>query len=558
MAARKARLDAVTPVTDAMLAKPSDGDWLIWRRTYDALGFSNLKQISKANVASLRPAWSWNLPQSQNETTPLVHDGVMFVASGNGVQALDAANGDLLWQYVHPMPEASNGGRDGRTKSLAIYQDRLFVATPDKHMVALDIHTGAKVWDVAVAGTPGAPVPQLSSGPIVARGKVVLGVSLGLTSPGGCFIIALDAATGKEAWRFYTLDQSPPGQDSWNGTPVKERYGGGVWTSGSYDPVRNLLFFGVGNTYNGGSLLQPKPQKGVSNDGLYTDTTLALDPDTGKLVWHYQHMQRDVWDMDWAFEQTLATLPVNGKPRDVVLTGGKIAIFDVMDRATGQYLYSKDLGLQNLVVAIDPKTGRKTTSPDLEPVSGKTMLLCPASNGARNWPTTSLNPNTNILYVPMIESCSDYTWTARSPEAVAKGGIDIAYPKRPRPDSDGKFGRITAVNIATGKEIWTQRQRTTVASSMLATAGGVVFNGALDRRFSAYDEMTGKVLWETRLSAPASSSPITYSVGGEQYLAVVAGGGGAFDTLGRLMTPEFEAAPGGATVVVFKLPSKGR
>ncbi len=563
LAARKAKLDALGPVTDVMLERPPEGDWLIWRRTYETMGFSPLKSIGKANVASLRPAWSWSLPESQNETTPLVHDGVMFVASGNTVQALDAATGDRLWQYVHPLPAAMNGGRNAHTKGMAIYRDKLLAPTADGRLVALDIHSGALLWNAAVAG----PVELTSDGrtnnaiftvagaPLAAKGKVMLGVSLGLANAKGAYIVAFDAETGKEAWRFNTIAQpGQPGGDSWNGAPAEERFGGGVWTAGSYDPARNLVFFGVGNTYNAGTLLLAKPRQGQSKDALYTDATVAIDPDTGRLAWFYQHMQRDVWDMDWAFEQTLATLPIDGKPRDVVVTGGKIAVFDVMDRATGQYLFSKDLGLQNLVTAIDPKTGIKTPNPAVEPESGKGKLLCPSSSGARSWPATAFNPATRILYVPMIESCADYTWTARGPREVAAGGIDIQFPPRARPDSDDNFGRLDAIDLSTGKVIWSRRQRAPIASSALATAGGLVFNGGLDRRFRAHDAATGKVLWETRLNAAPSSSPITYSTGGEQYLAVVAGGGGSFDSGGRILAPEIDNPTTGVTVVVFKLP----
>jgi alcohol dehydrogenase (cytochrome c) len=393
IAARKARLDALSPVTEAALASPPDADWLMWRRTWQAHGFSGLKEIDKANVSGLRPAWSWTLPVSQNETTPLVHDGVMFVASGNAVQALDAATGERLWQYVRALPAALNDGRSSRAKSLALYGNKLFVPTADKHLVALDIHTGALVWDHDVVGDKGL---TLSSGPIVAKGKVILGASLNVAgSPGGCFILALDAETGREAWRFNTIARpGQPGGDSWNGAPVDERFGAGVWTAGSYDPKLNLIFFGTGNTYDIATLLMPHAGKGESNDGLYTDSTLAIDADTGKLVWFYQHMNRDVWDQDWAFEQTLATLPVDGKPREVLFTSGKLGIFDVLDRATGQYLFSKDLGLQNLVVAIDPKTGHKTTNPALEPEPGKVRVVCPSTTGVRAWPATALDYST--------------------------------------------------------------------------------------------------------------------------------------------------------------------
>jgi alcohol dehydrogenase (cytochrome c) len=561
VAGRKARLDAMRPVTDAMLASPPEADWLMWRRTYDVQGFSPLRSIDKANVSKLQLAWSWTLPESQNEATPLVHDGVMFLASGNLVQALDAANGDLLWSYSVALPSSLDNGRRSRSKTLAIYGSKLFVPTAEGRLLALDARSGTLVWDSATAtpnpergNLPVNAVYTVSGGPTVAKGKVMIGVSLGLGVKGGCYIIAFDAETGKEAWRFNTIAQpGQPGGDSWNGAPVDERYGAGVWTPGSYDAKRNLVFFGVGNTYNIGTLMLPKARKGESADALYTDATLAIDPDTGKLVWFYQHMQRDVWDQDWAFERTLATLPVDGKPRDVVITAGKGAIFDVLDRDTGRYLFSKDLGMTNVVVAIDPKTGRKTTDPKLEPESGVTKTVCPSGSGARNWLTTALNPATRIVYVPILESCSNYTWTARSAEATAAGGIDITYPPRLRPDTDGNLGRIAAVNLETRQVAWTVRQRAPFASSMLATAGGVVFTGSIDRRFRAYDQANGKVLWETRLPASPSSSPATYAVGGEeQYLAVVAGGGGSLDGGGKAVATEIDSPAGGVTVMVFK------
>jgi alcohol dehydrogenase (cytochrome c) len=551
LAARKARLDALTPVTAAMLQSPPQSDWLIWRRTYQSQGFSELKQIDRANVAALRPAWSWTLPPSQNEMTPLVHDGVMFVQSGASVQALDAATGERLWQYIRPLPADLADGRTSRAKSLAIYGDKLLVPTADKHLVALDMRSGALVWDHAVVEDS----LQLNSGPIVARGKVILGASLNVTgSPGGCFIVALDVETGKEVWRFNTIARpGQPGGDSWNGAPVDERYGGGVWTSGSYDAARNLLFFGVGNTYDIGTLILPHARKGESNDGLYTASTVAIDADTGKLVWFYQHMNRDVWDQDWAFEQTLATLPIDGKPREVVVTAGKLGIFDVMDRATGRYLFSKDMGLQKLVTAIDPVTGHKTTDPALEPAAGKTSIVCPGTTGVRAWPATSLDPKTHIVYVPATESCMAYSFTPRGPAEVAGGGVDIRYPNVHRPDSDGNFGRLQAINLDTRQVVWTHRQRAPIASSALATAGGVVFAGSTDRRFSAYDAATGKRLWDTPLGASPSSSPVTYAVGGVQYVAVVAGGGGAYDSDGQSLMAEVAAPAPGLTVMVYSL-----
>jgi len=565
MATRKKLLEGLTPVTDGMLQHPAEGEWLVWRGNYQNLAFSPLKKIGAANVHDLGIAWSLALPVSANEITPLVHDGILFVESGASIQALNAATGEVLWQYTRSLPEGLHNGREARMKNMAIYGDRLYAPTPDGHVIALETKTGKLVWDQAVisrdkglheGAVDGAPF-RMTGGPIVAKGKVIIGTSLGINTGGGNYIVGLDAATGEEAWRFNTIAKpGEPGGDSWNGAPFEQRFGGGVWTSGSYDPVRNLVYFGTGNTYDIGTLMLPQPRVGESKDALYTDSTLALDPDTGKLVWHRQHMKRDVWDLDWVFEQSLLTLPVNGKPTELVVTGGKTAIFDAMDPATGKHVFSRDLGLQNIVTAIDPGTGEETTNPALEPEPGKTKLLCPNANGARNWPTTAFDPASYILYVPLVETCADYSWTPRSAAQIAAGGDDIHFAQRPRPDGDGKFGRIEAINLATGRVLWIHRQRAPLVSSLLATGGGLVFVGALDRFFSAYDAATGKLLWQNQLNAAPNSSPVTYSVQGEQYVAVVAGGGGPLSSGSSSLTPEIDNPAGGTTLWVFKLPSR--
>jgi len=337
---------------------------------------------------------------------------------------------------------------------------------------------------------------------------------------------------------------------------MEERFGGGVWTAGSYDPELDLVYFGVANTYTSATLLEPRPGAGgvTSNDGLYTNSTVALRADTGALVWHYQHHKRDVWDLDWVFEQTVVTLEVDGRPRKVVITGGKTAIFDAVDAATGQFVFSKDLGVQNLVIAVDPVTGERTVNPAVQPEAGKSKLLCPGNFGARNWPATALNPDTQVLYVPMTETCSDYTYAPGSAAQTAKGGVDMRYTARISPGSDGKFGRLAALDLQKRHIIWTHRQRIPLAGSTLATAGRVLFNGDLDRYFSAYDQATGKILWRTRLSAPPESTPVTYAVNGRQYVAVVAGSGSVLGAAGRGLVPELLAPAAGVTLVVFELP----
>jgi alcohol dehydrogenase (cytochrome c) len=552
-AASAAILAHVPPVSDAMLRDPPAADWLMWRRTYDSQGFSPLTQINRGNVANLRMAWSLALPVGGNEITPLVHDGVLFIESANTVDALDAASGRQLWQYVRALPAAQRDGRGARMKGMAIYQDLLYAPTADGHIVALDIHNGNVRWDHPII-TPAQGV-SVDGGPIVVNGKVILGVSLGVNTAGGDFIVGLDAHSGAQLWRFHTIAQpGQPGGDSWNGAPFDQRYGGGVWTAGSYDPELNQLYFGTGNTYDVGTLLQAPDPPGTSRDALYTDSTLALNPDTGKLDWYYQHFNGDVWDQDWVFEQTLLTLPIDGRAHRLLVTGGKLAIFDALDRDGGHYEFSKDAGLQNLVTQIDPRTGRKTFDPALTPIGGKSYLVCPSTWGARNWLATSYDPSTDMLYVPLFEACMDYSWVPRPPGEVAAGGDDLHGMMRPRPNSDGEFGRIEAINLRTGQIVWTRRQRAALASSMLASAGGLLFSGSHDRVFSAYDEATGQPLWQSVLNASPNSSPITYAAQGVQYVAVVTGGGGPLDGAIGTMTPEIGSPRGGTTLWVFRLP----
>jgi alcohol dehydrogenase (cytochrome c) len=564
MAGRKMLLDKLTPVSDEMLRNPAAADWLMWRGTYATLGYSPLDQINKNTVRNLGVAWTLTLPPSANEAAPLIHDGVLFIEGGDTVEAIDALDGSILWQYVRPLPDALHRGRDARMKALGIYKDKLYAPTADGHIVALDVKTGDLRWDRAVVTPEQGVQPGLfdgayfhiSGGPLLVHGKVIVGVSLGINTGGGDFIVCLDAQSGEERWRFNTIARpGQPGGDSWNGAPVSQRYGAGVWSIGSYDPDLNLVYFGAGNTYDVGTLLASHSRKSVSNnDALYTDSTVALDADTGKLSWYFQHMNRDVWDLDWAFEQSLITLPINGTPTKLVVTGGKSAIFDAVNRVDGKYEFSKDLGLQNLVASIDPTSGKKIIKPALEPQAGRTDVICPAATGARSWPTTAVDPISGYLYVPLLDNdYMDYSWVKRDAEKIAAGGMDVQLAARPKPNNDGNFGRIEAIDLNSKHVVWSVRQRAPIASSLLASAGGLVFSGARDRRFRAYDAATGKTLWQVGLNASPSSSPATYGVDGVQYVVVVAGGGGSFDAGSRSLTPEIVDPAAGTTLWVFKI-----
>ncbi len=540
----------ITPVTAAALVNPPPGEWLLWRRTYDDHGFSPLKQINQRNVSDLRVVWAWSLPIGPNEATPLEHDGVLFVDSyGDHVQALNAATGDLLWEYDRQLP---SDVRQRLKRNMAIYEDKLYVPTSDDHLIALDTRNGAVIWDQPLADyTKGW---QVTGGPLIANGKVMQGITG--QAPGGCWIAALDAETGKPAWKFHTIAR--PGEfggNSWNGLPVDKRSGASVWTAGSYDPQLNLAYFGTGQTYDTGPMLHLVHEPGVTNDGLYEDTTLAFHPDTGQLVWHFQHVPNDQWDLDWAFEQQVIDLPVHGKKQKLVVTSGKMGIYEGMDAATGKFIFATDLGLQNVVSSIDPETGKPTINPEVVVGDGKPHIICPHPGGGRNWLATSYDSATSILYIPLVESCMDLIPAPKGQRGNLSSGYNWFI--RPRPDSDGKYGRLEAFNLETKKPVWIDRQRAPQSTCVLATAGGVVFAGALDRYLTAYDSATGKQLWRVRLNDVPSSCPISYSVAGKQYVAVIVGSGGPQTATFPVLVPEIQNPPAhGAAVWVLALPGK--
>lgn len=544
--ARRNPLDAIRPVTDAMLKRPDDGDWLLWRRTYDASGYSPLDRIDRSNVGRLRVAWSWALPPGPNESTPIAHDGVLFVHGyGDRVQALDAATGDLLWEYARRLP------RDvapSLKRGMSIYGERLYVPTSDLHVVAIDVRTGDVEWERQVADPESRM--RMTGGALAAGGTVMVGTTG--RAAGGNYIVGLDLETGDERWRFRTIPPpDAPGGNSWNGLADEDRNGGSVWIPGSYDPASNLAFFGPGNTYDTGPLRDPVGRDGITNDALYLDTTLALRPDTGELAWHFQHQANGQWDLDWAFERQIVELPVGGVPTSVVVTAGKQAIFDVVETGSGRYVSSIDLGLQNGITGIDPVTGEKFVDPRLIPGDGETKMVCPHVGGGRSWSPTAYDPETKIVYVPIVEACMDLVPVAEDERGSLSTGV--RWTVRPRPESDGNYGRVEAVNLETQETVWIARQRAPQTTGALVTAGGLLFAGALDRRLSAYDAATGERLWATRLDDVPNAPPITFAADGRQYVAAITGGGGYLTGAYSIMAPEIRnPSDRGATLWVFE------
>jgi alcohol dehydrogenase (cytochrome c) len=549
-------LSRLTPVSDRMLHDPPAADWLQWGRTYDGHNFSPLKQITRTNVRNLRPAWRAPLSGGQSMPTPVVHDGVMFLQTiPDTVLALDGSNGAILWSYQYKPSVQSS-----RKMGLALHGNRVLVPTSDMHVIALDAKSGALVWnqEITTASQASARTQfQLRSAPLVVGNKVIQGVTASFT-PGGGFIVALDIDSGRELWRFHTIARpGEPGGHTWNGLPLEQRSGGSVWHQGTYDRELNLIYYGVAPTYDTGPLLRPSPDPNVTRDALYTNSTIALNPDTGKLVWHYQHLANDQWDLDWVFERQIVNTIVDGRRRKIVMNVGKMAILDALDAATGEYLFSIDAGTQNIITHIDPKTGVKTIDPTRLPGPERPVVMCPGISGARAWPPTSYSPETSFVYLPLTEWCN-----RMGPEGfkLLTSGVGIS-PADHADSSDGMMGRLQAMDVRGRKLAWVHHQASPLSTSLLATAGGVVFSGDLDPALKAFDDATGKVLWQARLDDLPSSSIVTYSVAGKQYVAVIVGlrnnhvndMSRTYDAFRKTRGLNVEATNGGAAIWVFAL-----
>jgi alcohol dehydrogenase (cytochrome c) len=342
-----------------------------------------------------------------------------------------------------------------------------------------------------------------------------------------------------------------PGGDTWNGLSAEERSGGSSWTSGSYDPQTGLAYWGAGPTYDTAPLRILV--EGENNDALYTDATMALDPKTGDLVWWYQHMRNDQWDLDWVFERTVADIQIGGQTRRVVMTAGKPSLFDILDAATGDYLGSVDMGLQNFITDIDPETGEKAYDPGLIPAGGNDdIVVCPSGGGGRNWPPTAFNPETKTMFAGARDACMHMV-PVEGGGGLLTTGVTLTSIPSERSAQDGMHGIVQALDMESGAVAWEVRQRSPLATGILLTGGGLAFAGSTDRRVYAFDQSNGDVLWSDGLIDGPSGAPVAYAVDGRQYVAVVVGHGNPLSSFN--MAPEFPAAPvGAAAVIVYALP----
>ena len=549
----------VTPVTSQMLAKPDPADWLMWRGTLNSWGYSPLNQINRGNVQNLKLVWTRGMTEGTQEGTPLVHDGVMFLPNpGDRIQALDAATGDLLWDFKRQFPEGFRGGTTNTTRTLALWGKTVIDLSADDFVYGVDVETGKMQWETRVLDYREDSGTQ-SGGPIVAGGKIfsTRACRFSNASPNGCVITAHDATTGKELWRRRTIPRpGEPGDETWGNLAEKDRRHVGAWMTPSYDAELNLLYVGT-------SVTSPAPKymlDGNDKQYLYHNSTLALDGNTGEIKWYYQHIV-DHWDLDHPFERLLLDTAVAPDPSQVawinpkirpgevrkVLTGipGKTGIVYTLDRATGEFLWARPTVTQNVVSKIDGATGKVTVNPDaLFTADGQTRLICPSANGGKDFPAGAYSPQTNAMYYGLQNLCFDVTTSANHSTAYA-----FTSKGRLSPGTENA-GSIFAISAETGKTLWRYDQRAGMMSSV-ATGGGLIFTGDTVGHFRAFDQQNGKVLWDVNLGAEVSGYPVTFAVKGKQYVAVSTGSSlvsNAVNTLIGANPPKVNA------VYVFALP----
>lgn len=532
-----------TPITDAMLENPDPADWPMHRRNYYGHSFSPLDQINTENVGGMTLEWVWNMHEGDSEPAPLVYDGIMYLINpGNVIQALDAATGELIWENW-----AGPANRQDM-RNIAIYNDKIIQATTDARLVALDARTGEQVWETEVAdATKGF---SNSSGPIVADGKVILGLAgCARYIPEDCYISAHDANTGELEWRFNTIAKAnEPGGDTWGDLADVFRAGGETWITGSYDPDLKLTYWGTA---------QQKPWVPVSRHltiddvGLFTNSTVAVNTDNGELDWFFQHVPAEALDLDEVFERIL----VNRGDEKYVFSLGKYGILWKNDRVTGEFEAYKETVFQNAFTDIDEETGLVTYREDIQNAKlNEWTSACPSSAGGKDWHSMTYHPPTGTMIAPLSQTCLE---NAAREVALVQGGGGLAASRKffEMPGTDGNLGKIGAYNVDTMEEVWSYQQRASFHTGTMSTAGNLVFVGDLDRRFRAFDVTTGEIVWETRLGTSVQGHPVSFAVDGKQYIAVTAALGGTSPrTVPGVILTEIQYPRWGNAVYVFSLP----
>ncbi len=531
------------------LLNPESENWLMYRRTYNGWGFSPLEQIDTGNVSNLVPVWSFSTGTDEgHEAPPIVNDGIMFITTpGAQVFALDARTGEQIWRYRRQLPpdlmqlHPTNRG-------VGLHQDKVLVATVDAFVVALDARTGEVVWETAVEDYRRGYYMTLA--PLVVNGNVMVGVSGGEMGIRG-FVIALDADSGEEVWKSYTIPAPGEfGNDSWPGDSWKTG-GAPVWLTGTYDPDLNLSFWGTGN---------PGPWMGDvrPGDNLYTNSVIALDVTTGELKGHHQYHWNGSWDWDEVSAPLLIDVDRGGRTIKSLVHPGRNGYLWLLERSAEKisFVDAKPYVLQNVFTRLDPETGRPEYDDERKPKTGKPAFFCPSIWGGKNWVPSAFSPQTGYLYIPannnLCATMAGEEATYRPGQMFTGADFQLSVAK-----GADHIGELQAWDMNTGERVWTHEFELHNWGPVLATGGGLVFaGGTSDRYFRAFDASSGEVLWQQRTNSGITGVPSTYSVDGVQYVAVQSGWGvdaqrmlGAIDSDRGTTTP----VPQGGVLWVFAL-----
>ena len=531
------------PLTDAMLRDPNPADWPMMRRNFYAHSYSPLDQINTETVKNLQLEWVWNMHEGDSEPAPLVYNGIVYLINpGNVIQALDGKTGELIWEHWTGPANRQD------MRNIAMYNDKIIQATTDARLVALDARTGEQLWETAIAdNTKGF---SNSSGPIVADGKIINGLAgCSRYIPEDCYISAYDANTGELLWQFETIaEMDEPGGDTWGGLDNVFRAGGETWITGSYDPDLRLTYWGTA---------QQKPWVPVSRHmtiydvGLFTNSTVAVNVDTGQLDWYFQHVPAEALDLDEVFERVL----VNRGDDKFVFSIGKHGILWKNDRITGEFIGFKETVFQNAFTDIDPETGAVTYRADIQNAQlNEWTSACPSSAGGKDWHSMSYHPPSGLIIAPLSQTCLE---NAAREIALVQGGGGVGASRKffEMPGTNGNLGKVGAYDVDTMEEVWSHQQRASLHTGTISTGGDLVFVGDLDRRFKALDVSTGEILWETRLGTSVQGHPVSFAIEGKQYIAVTTALGGTSPrTVPGVIATEISYPRWGNAIYVFSLP----